>query len=1267
MAAGDVGGERAIRVFVSSTFRDMQAEREELVKRIFPQVRRMCEERGVAWSEVDLRWGVTDEQKAEGAVLPICLAEIDRSRPYFLGLLGQRYGWIPEEIPGGLADELPWLSSLSGTSVTEMEVLHGVLNDPDAAGQAFFHFRDPAWVDTRPPEERLILGELASDDEVAALGTDGAESAAAERRARLEALKDRIRVSTHPSAQYADPADLGRQVLAELTALVDRLFPVDETPDVTSREAEAHRAFGLARSVGALARPDLAARLDEFTAGALPPLVFRGEPGWDLTPLVATWLDSWRASHPRDRVVQHHVGATSDAADWKDLAGRIVAGLADPAGPPVDPSTLPSDANGRRAALFAAIDRAGAAADAGGSRAVIVVDGADLLTDVDGAPDLTWLPPVVPASVRIIVTTAGPRPVDEALRRGWAALDAPPLTEAERATFIATFLARWSKGLDPVHVETLVRSPHTGNVLYLRTVLDELRQHGDHFTLGDVISHYLSAGTVDDLLELVLERYERDFEQDRPGLVADAFRAIWAGRRGITEPELLGLLGGEAEGGDALPHAIWSPLVLAAEAGLVTRSGLLGLATDVHRQAVEDRYLATDEAKRAAHAAVAHHFAHQPLGPRVVEELPWQQLDAGDLDGLVRTISDLDYLGVAYPQAPDDLRRLWARAEEHGRSVVDGYRYVVDHPDQNPAHAWEVARLVTDAGHPTEALAVNRFLVSHFRAEAAGQLDLTARPNKRLRASLLNLGAALYGQGELANAGWALQEAVDLSRPAADQVVLQFALGNLGLCKRDQGDLAGALPLLDESLALARSMGDPSALQAALGNLATARRAHGDHAAALALLDEQERLCRSVGDSKGLGLALAGQAAIHGDTGNPSAALAGFEAWRATATEQGDLTSQVEALISESNTLRQLGRHPEGAQRANEAEALARRLSDEPLLARVLDVEARAAIDEGRWEDARRLATEASLTARSAGAHGALVLSLGSLGIAQRELGDLAASRASHTEELAVAAQMGDAAAVAVAKVNLAADDIVQNDFASALARYGEAEPVLRSMGLAMTLVPLLNNRWQVHSAMGNFPAAIADLIDCGAQCAVSGADTQGVQVLTKAIELMYQTGRQPETEPVWASLAEACRRTGDDAGLQRALGDGALLVMARGDLVKAGQMFDEQEGICRRIGDQVGLAACIGNRAILKQQQGDFVGALACIDEQLALSKAAGNGQGVLFATANRGEVLGNLGRIAEALAALGEARQMAAQWNLAPMVQQLDQMIHQLQAGQN
>src|SRR5438270_9760031 len=117
-AAGTTRPERVVRVFVSSTFRDMHAEREELVKRVFPQLRKLCEQRGVTWGEVDLRWGITDEQKAEGRVLPICLAEIIGCRPYFIGLLGERYGWVIDEIPAGLAEREIWLADAKGKSVT---------------------------------------------------------------------------------------------------------------------------------------------------------------------------------------------------------------------------------------------------------------------------------------------------------------------------------------------------------------------------------------------------------------------------------------------------------------------------------------------------------------------------------------------------------------------------------------------------------------------------------------------------------------------------------------------------------------------------------------------------------------------------------------------------------------------------------------------------------------------------------------------------------------------------------------------------------------------------------------------------------------------------------------------------------------------------------------------------------------------------------------------------------------------------------------------
>ena len=72
---------RQIRVFLSSTFRDFMEERDLLVKRVFPELRRKARERGVELVEVDLRWGITEEESRQGKVLPICLAEINRCRP----------------------------------------------------------------------------------------------------------------------------------------------------------------------------------------------------------------------------------------------------------------------------------------------------------------------------------------------------------------------------------------------------------------------------------------------------------------------------------------------------------------------------------------------------------------------------------------------------------------------------------------------------------------------------------------------------------------------------------------------------------------------------------------------------------------------------------------------------------------------------------------------------------------------------------------------------------------------------------------------------------------------------------------------------------------------------------------------------------------------------------------------------------------------------------------------------------------------------------
>jgi len=83
---------RQVRLFISSTFQGMWDERDILAKHVFPEIRRRCQARQIDFVEIDLRWGIPKEQVKLGEAVPICLARIDEGRPYFLGLLGERYG-----------------------------------------------------------------------------------------------------------------------------------------------------------------------------------------------------------------------------------------------------------------------------------------------------------------------------------------------------------------------------------------------------------------------------------------------------------------------------------------------------------------------------------------------------------------------------------------------------------------------------------------------------------------------------------------------------------------------------------------------------------------------------------------------------------------------------------------------------------------------------------------------------------------------------------------------------------------------------------------------------------------------------------------------------------------------------------------------------------------------------------------------------------------------------------------------------------------------
>ena len=58
------------------------------------KVHAACLARQVGFTEIDLRWGVTEEESKNGATVEISLKEIDHCRdfpPFFIGFLGERY------------------------------------------------------------------------------------------------------------------------------------------------------------------------------------------------------------------------------------------------------------------------------------------------------------------------------------------------------------------------------------------------------------------------------------------------------------------------------------------------------------------------------------------------------------------------------------------------------------------------------------------------------------------------------------------------------------------------------------------------------------------------------------------------------------------------------------------------------------------------------------------------------------------------------------------------------------------------------------------------------------------------------------------------------------------------------------------------------------------------------------------------------------------------------------------------------------------------
>jgi tetratricopeptide (TPR) repeat protein len=808
---------RTVRIFLSSTFRDFGEERDLLVKRVFPALRARLKDRFVELVDVDLRWGITVEEAERGEVLPICLAEIDRARPYFICMLGERYGWIPP--PEGYATDLlerqPWLKKhQGGKSVTELEILHGVLNSNRRMRErAFFYFRSPAYA-------RHKGGDYLPSDED---------------RARQARLKRSISDHGLRFSAYSTPEALAKRIERDLWKLLDAEFPAASVPDAFEREQLKHESYAVSRRHLYLGGEKYHAALEKMLHKDAQRILIEGSSGGGKSALIANFFKDWRNRYPKHLVHEHYLSASADAADPYALVRRLVEfiqrrtqsslGIAD------DPQQLMDS-------LPQWLATASAWACKRKTRLIIVLDSFNSLTQ---QTDLRWWPSFLPPAVSVVVSCL-PGQICDALKtkvdagaahrrssiRPWQSISVKPLSRSQTALLLSSYLARFNKKLPNNLVRQVLAHPLSSNPLFLRTLAEELRVFGVHEELQRTLDTALVSQTVDDLFEFVLQRVENDF--GRVG-VRDGMTAIWASRSGLLEKEILSIAG--------LSPASWAAIRHALGDGLQEISGRLTFAHGHLRTAVADRYLGSAVEITAAHQKLARWFGLQSSRARRAEEEAWQLRAAGDRPGLLKCLGNHDRFMAMYEyRGTEEIANYWLGIEASGPQRLEPFmsnrwtqwvRHLDARGQRQASDA--VVELLTHAGH------LSRFTLRLARLG----LDLARQERGLGRAGLIPyinmLAVLLKDCGRYVDAEPLYQEALALARRLgpSQRESLCNRLNNLAVFYRRTGRLQQAEVLYRESLAISTELfgGQSESVATILTNLVPVLRLTGRLAEAL--------------------------------------------------------------------------------------------------------------------------------------------------------------------------------------------------------------------------------------------------------------------------------------------------------------------------------------------------------------------------------------------------------------------------------------------------
>ncbi|XP_031721049.1 telomerase protein component 1 [Anarrhichthys ocellatus] len=534
---------RGVRVFISSTFRDMHAERDVLVRSVFPELRRRAASHCLYLQEVELRWGVTEEES--GRATELCLSEVCRSQ-MLVGILGERYGLVP---PRPVLPDLPqnsWLASApEGLSITEMEIRQFQALYPDTAQQRMFcYFRDPNITKSVPVAWRSDFVPESKE----------AESKMASLKTRIRASE--VKVTENYSCEWGGVEegkpylkhleDFGKAVLEDLWLAVVKLF-VEEHDEAEAlsdvieqevhQEALQRQFFGRAKLLSG------AVEIVEQAQSKGGLMVVEGGAGEGKTVFMAALADSLRTGVKSRKnlvcdVISYSTAASQSARSVENLLRFLVRWLRKMKDTKEE-SPLPHSYKDLLLEFHSNLS------DIKKNKPlVLLIDGVDLLQDGRGQLSSDWIPQQLPQGVCLVVsiTTKAALLQTLAKKSSTVLFALGQLTMPDRKEIVQKGLDSFGKKLSDSafnnQLQTLIMKKGAVSPLYLHLACEDLR----NFASFDKLKESLQ-GLPQSLSQLVHHSLDRLCSQYRGMLgLRWALAALTVSSTGLRERDVYTVL-----------------------------------------------------------------------------------------------------------------------------------------------------------------------------------------------------------------------------------------------------------------------------------------------------------------------------------------------------------------------------------------------------------------------------------------------------------------------------------------------------------------------------------------------------------------------------------------------------------------------------------------------------------------------------------------------------------------------------------------------------